>query len=75
MGSYWISVDPKPKESVLMRDRKGHTDMGGNHVNMEAVELCSHKPVNARSYQSWKKQSPRNFWRECGSANALDSDF
>lgn len=27
MSSYWIRVSPKSNKNVLVRDRKGHTDM------------------------------------------------
>lgn len=66
MGSYRISVDPKPNERVLMRDRKGHIEtQGGNRVNKEAeLELCPHKPVNARSHQRLEEAKPQNLWRE-----------
>lgn len=37
MRSYWIRADPKSHKTVLIRDRKGHTDMQGrSHVETEA---------------------------------------
>ena len=37
MESYWIKVDPKSNENILIRNRKGHTDtQGKSHVKAEA---------------------------------------
>ncbi|KAL0599546.1 putative uncharacterized protein CCDC28A-AS1 [Plecturocebus cupreus] len=51
--SSWNGVGPKSHDSVLIGDRKGHTDTrGGEDVKQrQQQEGCHHKPRNAGNYQ------------------------
>ena len=59
MIARWVKVGPKSKDSVLIQDQREHINTWGRQTAMwwgrQRLELCCHKPRNARSYHKLER--------------------